>query len=124
MRGFIRLGETLVPLSRVVEIDASRLASDGQLTVKLEGQARSVAVSGGQAVDLVMRFDPSFFEGRRFRFVRSSWAFHNLVAHPLLQLLAWAGHTRAGLLVHDATIPTPEPRPKSGSATLSRPELP
>jgi hypothetical protein len=113
--GFIRLGETLVPLSRVAEIDASRLASEGQVTVKLEGETRSVGVSGGQAVDLVMRVDPSFFEGRRFHFVRSSWAFHNLVAHPLLQLLAWAGHTRAGLALHDATIPQPRARSRSGS---------
>lgn len=118
MTAFIRLGEVLVPLSRVVEIDASRLESDGKLTVRLQAEERSVEVWGGQAVDLVMRLAPSFFEGRRFRFVRSSWAFHNLVAHPLLQLLAWTGHTRAGLLLHDATIPTPRARPPSGSATL------
>ncbi len=54
-----------------------------------------------------MRLDPAFFEGRRFRWVRSSWALHNLVGHPLLQLLAWVGHTPLGLRVHDATVPRP-----------------
>lgn len=116
MSAFLRLGDTLVPEARVVRIDGSRLQKDGELDVWLEGGREPVRVAGGQAVDLVMRLDPSFFEGRRFRTVRSSWAFHNLVAHPILQLCAWAGYTRAGLVLHDATIP--QPRPRSGSGTL------
>lgn len=116
MNGFIRLGEVLVPLARVLRVDASRLQTDGEVEVWLEGASQPTPVAGGLAVDLVMRIDPSFFEGRRFHYVRSSWAFHNLVAHPLLQLCAWAGRTRAGLALHDATIP--EPRLRSGSGRL------
>jgi hypothetical protein len=104
MSAFIRLGDTLVPLARVLRIDAGSLQTDGELEVWLDGVPQPIRVAGGLAVDLVMRIDPSFFEGRRFNYVRSSWAFHNLVAHPLLQLFAWAGRTRAGLAIHDATV--------------------
>lgn len=116
MSEFIRLGEVLVPIARVLRVDASRLEAEGVLEVSLVGESEPVRVSGGHAVDLVMRLDPSFFEGRRFRHVRSSWAVHNLVAHPLLQLFAWAGRTRVGLALHDATIPLP--RARSGSGNL------
>lgn len=66
-----------------------------------------VHVHGPAALDLVMRLCPRALEGRRLRWARWAWAFHNLAAHPLLQILHWLGFTRFGLRVHDATIPKP-----------------
>ncbi len=34
-----------------------------------------------------------------------TWTFHNIVAHPLMQVLRLVGCNKAGRWVHDATIP-------------------
>ena len=33
------------------------------------------------------------------------WAIHNLIAHPLSEVLYWIGFMRLGNKLHDATIP-------------------
>ncbi len=107
---FVRLGDRLVALELVREVDLSALETEGLARVRTADGAWA-DLHDADAIDLVMRLAPSFVEGRRFRFLRSAWALHNLFGHPLLQLLAWAGRTRAGLRVHDATIPRPRARP-------------
>jgi hypothetical protein len=37
------------------------------------------------------------------------WTMHNLMAHPLSELLYWIGLGDLGNRLHDATIPTHEP---------------
>ena len=112
---FVRLRDRLVAWEDIREIDLSKLESSGIVLVHTFGDGTSTELGGAEAIDLVMRVAPSFFEGRRFRWVRSGWALHNLLGHPLLQLLAWAGQTRAGLRLHDATIPRPRPVNRSSS---------
>lgn len=34
-----------------------------------------------------------------------NWGVHNVLAHPLMQMLAWLGMPVAALRVHDATLP-------------------
>lgn len=65
-------------------------------------------VEGREAVEIVMRLCPSSLEGRRLKFLKYRWAIHNLVGHPLMQLLSWLGLRSWGLWVHDATIPNPK----------------
>lgn len=36
-----------------------------------------------------------------------SWAIHNLIGHPAMQILSWFGLTKLGLKIHDATCPMP-----------------
>ena len=103
----LRVGERLLPWSRVREVALERMEREGALTVFLDGDDAPLELTGADAVDFVMRVAPSFFEGRRFAWVRSAWALHNLIGHPLLQIFAWAKLTRLGLVVHDATIPRP-----------------
>jgi len=57
------------------------------------------------AIDVVMALRPSALEGRRMRFARHAWAVHNLVGHPLLQVLVWLGARRLGMAVHEGTVP-------------------
>jgi hypothetical protein len=37
------------------------------------------------------------------------WTIHNLISHPLSEILHLVGFTDLGNAVHDATIPTHEP---------------
>jgi hypothetical protein len=103
---FVRVGTDLVvAVTEIEELDCSRLESY-RVSVTLRS-GRIIELEGQQAFDLVMAVKPSAFEGKRFRFARHAWAFHNLVAHPLLQVLAWAGFARLGFRIHDATVPRP-----------------
>lgn len=36
---------------------------------------------------------------------RFQYAIHNLLAHPLMEILHWFGQTELGNRVHDATLP-------------------
>lgn len=45
---------------------------------------------------------------RRLRSVMRSWPMHNLVAHPLSEIMHWLGLTVTGDRLHDATLPEHE----------------
>lgn len=103
---FVRVGTDLIVAStEIVDLDCSQLESYRVSVTLRSGQVH--ALEGQQAFDLVMAVKPSAFEGKRFRFARHAWAFHNLVAHPLLQVLAWAGFAKLGFKIHDSTVPRP-----------------
>ena len=64
-------------------------------------------VKGVEAINLIMLLCPAVLEGMRAKHVKHSWAIHNLIGHPLMQLFTWLGLTKLALLVHDATVPKP-----------------
>jgi hypothetical protein len=101
----VRLGRLIVPRARVRAIDLTHIEAL-RVVARLD-DGEDVALEGADAIRAVMELCPEAFEGRRLRFVRHAWAVHNLVGHPLMQLLAWLGMTRLGLRVHDATVPKP-----------------
>lgn len=79
-----------------------------------------VEVRGIHALEAVMLFKPSALENRRLRWVRHAWSVHNLVGHPLMQVLAWLRMYRAAMWIHDATVPKPVGRrSRKGSAPPS-----
>jgi hypothetical protein len=106
---FVRLGlDRIVAVDQILDIDCSWLELYKIVVALRTGE--SVTLVDQQAFDLVMAVKPSAFEGKRFRFARHAWAFHNLVAHPVLQILAWCGLPKLGFRIHDATIPRPRLR--------------
>lgn len=46
--------------------------------------------------------------GRRKRFPDLWWAIHNLIAHPLSEILYWLGLESIGGWLHDETVPEHE----------------
>ena len=102
----LKVGDRLIPSDRVVWIDVRRLEREGFIDVHIRDEPAQT-LAGAEAFDLVMRHAPSFFEGRRFKWQKSMWAVHNLIGHPLMQILAWVGKPRLGLKVHDLTVPRP-----------------
>lgn len=101
---FFRAGLYLYRLEDVVSVDTTRLEKY-EVTARLKD--RDLVLSGPDAIELVLLLKPSALEGRRLRWVRRAWSTHNLIGHPLMQLLAWAGRPRWGLWVHDITTPKP-----------------
>lgn len=104
MPRFIRAGAFLLNVDDVTAVDCSRIE---QLAITVQSKDAKFEVTGPDAIDAVMALRPSALEGRRLRFVRHAWAVHNLVGHPLMQILVWLGQRRLGLAIHDATVPRP-----------------
>jgi hypothetical protein len=57
------------------------------------------------ALELAFAIKPSAVEGKRLRYAKNAWLVHNLVGHPVMQLLAIFKRYRWAFWVHDATAP-------------------
>lgn len=57
------------------------------------------------ALELAYALKPSVVEGRRLKHARYSWLVHNVIAHPLMQVLAMCGCYKTAFWVHDSTVP-------------------
>jgi len=104
---FIEMNKKLVNVAGINHILIDRLESEGYIYVFYIGGAAEY-VHGSQAVEIVRRLHPSAFEGKRLKFLKNRWVIHNLVGHPLMQLLSWLGCKSLAMEVHDATVPTPK----------------
>lgn len=102
---FLRVGSVVVHPDEVSEVDFSEVESLRAVLVLRGG--RVLRAYGNDVIDLAMLLRPSVLEGRRMRWPRRAWAFHNLVAHPAMQLLALVGMPALGVRLHDATVPRP-----------------
>lgn len=101
----LKVGAWLLARETIQAVDLSELES---LIVRVHHSGGvQTTLRNHQAIDFVMELRPSALEGRSLRFARHAWAFHNLIAHPLLQVLTWFGARQLGLRVHDATVPKP-----------------
>jgi hypothetical protein len=102
----VKVGKLVVHRDTIFSIDCEGLTRPvPRVWVSLQGSLDGVVLEGQEALDLVMQIQPSALEGKRLRFARHAWTFHNLVAHPALQVLSWLGMTRLGFKIHDATVP-------------------
>jgi hypothetical protein len=102
---FIKIGSTIYNLDTVASIDASDIEHLRLTLIFLSG--KMVVVEGLEAIEVIMTVKPSFFEGKRLKFPKRMWIMHNLVAHPLMQVLSLVGLRRQGLWLHEITIPRP-----------------
>lgn len=65
--------------------------------------------TGLDAIEFVMLVKPSAWEGRRLKWRKNVWIVHNLIGHPLMQILALIGLHKLAFFVHDSTVPKPKP---------------
>lgn len=101
----LKAGDSLVPFWRVKEI---RIAEIENAVVDIETLDGEVfRATGTDAIEAVMLLKPSALEGRRLKWKKHAWAIHNLVGHPIMQIMAWMGFGQAAVRFHDWTTPTP-----------------
>lgn len=103
-RAFIKAGDFLIPVSAIERADISRI-ENGVIDIFHDGC--KTRLEGFDALEAALLLTPSALEGKRLRWLKNAWAFHNLVAHPLMQILVWLGFRKAALRLHDATVPRP-----------------
>jgi len=101
---FFPFEDTLYRIDNIQEI---RLAAD-HIDVFVSGRSMPLRLTGFWMFHLLGQVCPEVIEGSPlYRWKRNAWAIHNLVGHPLLQVLSWAGRTKLGIRIHDLTVPGP-----------------
>ena len=101
---FVHYNNKVVNSELISWIDYKNLRDCGYVRVySTDGTVETV--EGGQAIQLIMELDASALEGARLKCARYTWAVHNLIGHPLMQICSWLGYTRLGLKIHNITIP-------------------
>lgn len=81
-RGFIKAGDVIIPIAAVERVDISRIEQTGEVYI-VHGGGQVLTAGDFDAFEAVMLLHPAALEGRRLKWVKNAWAFHNLVAHPL-----------------------------------------
>ena len=102
---YFKANDRVFPLSALVWADFSQI-EHLRVTVQLTDGER-IEACGIDAMELAMCTKPSVLEGKRLRWARWAWLAHNLIGHPLMQLLALAKAYRWAFFVHDQTVPKP-----------------
>lgn len=103
MEKFVKADDVVVSVSAIESIDFSDIES---LIAKIRTiSGREHVASGILVLELAMQTRPSVLEGKRLMWAKGVWSFHNLVAHPVMQILAFFGFYKAAFAVHDATVP-------------------
>lgn len=107
---FLLVGKRVVPLSTVRWVDFTQLASKGFIHVRLESPGcpevtGTYQLEGTEAVEALLVIHPIALEAAGARWIKRSWTLHNLIGHPVLEILARLGFPKLGLRVHDATMP-------------------
>lgn len=119
---FVKVGKQAVPLAAIARVDGERLE---HLEVDLHlVNGEVITAHGIDAVELMMQVKPVMVEGHRLRYGRWDWLVHNLVGHPVMQLLAVFRLYRWAFWVHDATVPRPRGRHPRTEAALAAAVVP
>lgn len=66
-----------------------------------------LTITGIAALEFVWMLKPSVLEGKKLTWHKNAWVMHNLVAHPIMQLLAFVRAYSWAIWIHDVTIPKP-----------------
>ena len=100
----VKAGNSIIPIIWVTDIGIETI-EQGFITIQANG--KEYTAHGFDAIETVMVFKPSALEGRRLKWKKNAWFFHNMIAHPVVQILASLGFKRQAVRFHDWTTPIP-----------------
>lgn len=103
---FVKINDQLMHYDQIKKVELSELATETVVVYCADGSEHTV--TGFPALELAWLLKPSALEGRRdIKWKKHYWAIHNLFAHPIMQLLAFAKLYRQAIYVHEVTVPKP-----------------
>jgi len=100
---FLKTDNGVVAKSDISSIDTSRI--EELYVCVTTKQGLSFTATNLNALELIMQTRPSALEGKRFKAAKFAWLIHNLIAHPVMQILALFKCYRLAFWVHDVTVP-------------------
>lgn len=103
---FIKLDNSLIAIDDISSIDTSELETLYKITVMTK-EGKSFVATELNAIECVMQIRPGALEGKRLKWAKRVWYVHNLIGHPLMQVLAMFGFYKQAFWIHDVTVPKP-----------------
>ena len=100
----VKAGPNLIPIERIKRVDLEHIEAQRVIVFTDDGEYEAL---GFDAIEIVMQLKPSALEGKRLKWRKGAWRFHNWFGHPLMDLLAMLGFKRAAIRWHDYTTPRP-----------------
>lgn len=108
---FVKMDQSIINIEDISSIDLSHLESDLKVIVRCKSGENTSPIehiaTNLNAIELLMQIRPSALEGRKLRWAKNKWILHNLVAHPVMQILALFKFYKLAIRVHDDTVPKP-----------------
>lgn len=83
---FIYYNNKVMNSENIRYINAENLLTDNFITINYLNYELPEKVYGMEAINVIMRISPGFLEGKRMRHKKHSWIFHNMIAHPFMQI--------------------------------------
>jgi len=103
---FVKAGDNLIYIPDIMYVDMFELETHHRVTLNTRDGV--FTARGFDAIEAVMMLKPSALEGRRgLKWRKNAWAFHNLIGHPIVQILSWMGMKKKAVRFHDWTTPAP-----------------
>lgn len=102
---FVALDNSVIRLDTITSI---KYVTEDQLSLIVTHSDGVDTVTGFHAIELLWLIKPSALEGKWKHWHRHMWSVHNLIAHPIMQLLAYMRLYRWAIWVHDVTVPSPK----------------
>lgn len=102
---FFKTGDFIFSRDEISMIDCSKI-EDLEVEITLKN-GQKIMANDIHALELVMQIRPSMLEGRRLLWPKFVWMFHNMVAHPLTQILSLFKLYKLAFWIHDVTVPKP-----------------
>lgn len=104
----VKLNDILVDIDSIVKVDMKNINLQ-EIYVTIKDDPVSIKLTGFDVLELLWLIKPSTLEGNPdIRFVKHSWSIHNLIAHPIMQILSYLRLYKWAIFVHDITIPKPQ----------------
>jgi len=91
----------------VGEIDLSNIESLEVVLLVKSPYVKHLKLEGIDAINFIYRCYPNALEGKRLKWLKHRWIIHNLIGHPLMQLLSIFKFYKTAMKIHDWTIPKP-----------------
>jgi hypothetical protein len=105
MSHFVKCGDRSINTATIAEVDCSRI-EDLIIVVKMK-DGTMWGMDDIDAINFVYQVCPVMFEGKKMKYPKLVWMVHNLIAHPLMQILALFKLYKWAFYIHDKTVPKP-----------------
>lgn len=101
---FVKTDSAVIAVNDISSIDCTRL-KDLHISI-LTKQGLSYTATRINALELILQIRPSALEGIGLQAPKLAWCIHNLIAHPMMQILALFHFYSLAFWVHDITVPS------------------
>jgi hypothetical protein len=102
---FVLANNLVVRADTIEHVDISEIE---KLKIVLHHSSnKRTTVTGIQAIEILMALKPSALENRRLKWKKYAWTLHNMIGHPVMQILAFFRMYDYAMMIHDKTVPKP-----------------